>query len=445
MKQGKTEILEGEPGDKKTEEPEVYELNWPGKRQAKEEALEEIVGKTLKVVPGEGKDEDTTQNLYIEGDNLEVLKLLRKDYESAIKLIYIDPPYNTGSDFLYKDSFGMHANWLNMIYPRLAAARELLREDGAIFISIDDNEVTNLIKVCDEIFGEEYHVASFPWRKRTAKSDVPFGVSQDYEQVICYAKSSQFRASIEGKKRKYYTTEDYPGRPWRIHDLTKQTTAGERPNSYFTIVNPKNGKEYPANPNATWRITAETFDTYYRAGRIVFPGDYDFLKISRPVLRYWEEDDRKKAGENFGRISVSTHLPGEVGMSKDGTKEITALFGAKVFHFPKPVSLMKYILSMINCRDAIVLDFFSGSASMAHAVMEKNAEDSGSRRFIMVQLPEKCDEKSEAYKMGYETICEVGKERIRRAGEQIGKKWPEVDVGFVVKKVEKEERLEDAE
>ena len=223
-----------------------------------------------------------------------------------------------------------------------------------------------------------------------------------------------------------------------IHDLTKQTTAGERPNSYFTIVNPKNGKEYPANPNATWRITAETFDTYYRAGRIVFPGDYDFLKISRPVFRYWEEDDRKKAGENFGRISVSTHLPGEVGMSKDGTKEITALFGAKVFHFPKPVSLMKYILSMINCRDAIVLDFFSGSASMAHAVMEKNAEDSGSRRFIMVQLPEKCDEKSEAYRMGYETICEVGKERIRRAGEQIGKKWPEVDVGFVVKKVEEE-------
>ena len=202
---------------------------------------------------------------------------------------------------------------------------------------------------------------------------MPFGVSQDYEQVICYAKSSQFRASIEGKKRKYYTTEDYPGRPWRIHDLTKQTTAGERPNSYFTIVNPKNGKEYPANPNATWRITAETFDTYYRAGRIVFPGDYDFLKISRPVFRYWEEDDRKKAGENFGRISVSTHLPGEVGMSKDGTKEITALFGAKVFHFPKPVSLMKYILSMINCRDAIVLDFFSGSASMAHAVMQKIA------------------------------------------------------------------------
>ena len=407
---------------------------------------------TLRPCREESVDFDNTQNLYIEGDNLEVLKVLRETYLGKVKMIYIDPPYNTGNDFVYNDDFAQgkddfeqssglfdeegnqtidpmqrntesngrfHTDWLNMIYPRLKVARDLLTEDGVIFISIDDNEVENLQKICDEIFGEINFVAQYPWRKRTAKSDVPFGISQDYEWIICYAKSNKFNASIEGEGRKYYETPDFPNRPWRVHDLTKQTTASERPNSYFTIVNPKNGDEYPANPNATWRITIDTIEDYYKENRIVFPGDYEFLRISKPVLRYWKEDDIRKAGENFGRVAVSSKLPDNIGMSQDGTKEVTSLFDGKVFSFPKPSSLIQFFAKIINSNDAIILDFFSGSATTAHAVMKLNAEDGGNRKFIMVQLPEKTDEKSEAYKAGYKNICEIGKERIRRAGKKI--------------------------
>ena len=298
-------------------------------------------------------------------------------------------------------------------------ARNLLTDDGVIFISIDDNEEDNLKKICDEVFGTVNYVATFPWRKRTAKSDVPFGVSQDYEGILCFAKSSNFAASVEGKERKYYETPDFAGRPWRVHDLTKQTTASERPNSYFTIVNPKNGEEYPANPNATWRITVDTIEDYLAQNRIVFPGDYEFLKISKPVLRYWKADDMKKAGDKFGKVAVSTKLPDNIGMSQDGTKEITNLLGTKAFSFPKPTVLIKYLISTSTEEGDFILDFFSGSATTAHAVMQLNAEDGGHRKFIMVQLPEKCDEASEAYKAGYKNICEIGKERIRRAGDQI--------------------------
>ena len=312
-----------------------------------------------------------------------------------------------------------HTDWLNMIYPRLKIAKDLLADTGAIFISIDDNEVGNLQKLCDEVFGESNYVATFPWRKRTAKSDVPFGVSQDYEWIICYSKTNTFIASVEGKERKYFVSDDYPNKPWRIHDLTTQRTASERPNSYFTIINPKNGDEYPCNPNATWRITKETFDDYYKAGRLVFPGDYPFLNISKPVLRYWKEDDMKKAGDSFGRVAVSTKFPDNIGMSQDGTKEITDLLKSKVFNFPKPSSLIKFLASVHTSSDDFIMDFFSGSATTAHAVMKLNAEDGGHRKFIMVQLPEETAEKSEAYKAGYKNICEIGKERIRRAGKRI--------------------------
>lgn len=412
---------------------------------------------------------DTTQNLYIEGDNLDVLKCLKETYLHKVKMIYIDPPYNTGNDFVYEDDFAesaaeylansgqfdeqgnrlvtntesngrFHTDWLNMIYPRLKVARDLLTEDGVIFISIDDNEVENLKKVCDEVFGECNFIATIPWRKRTAKSDVPFGISQDYEWTIIYAKSNAFIASVEGKERKYYTTDDFPNRPWRVHDLTKQTTASERPNSFFTIINPASGKEYPANPNATWRITRETIKDYIEQNRIVFPGDYEFLNISKPVLRYWKEDDMKKAGDSFGRIAVSTKLEDNIGMSQDGTKEITSLFNRKVFSFPKPSSLIKFYLKIINKNDALILDFFSGSATTAHAVMQLNVEDGGNRKFIMVQLPELTDEKSEAYKAGYKNICEIGKERIRRAGAKIKEENPEkalhLDTGFRVLKLD---------
>ncbi len=433
----------------------------------------EPVNLTLRPCREESVDFDTTENLYLEGDNLDVLKVLRETYLGRVKMIYIDPPYNTGNDFVYNDDFAQgkedfeqtsglfdaegnqtidpmqrnteangrfHTDWLNMIYPRLKVARDLLTDDGVIFISIDDNEKENLSKICDEIFGEDNFIASFPWRKRTAKTDVPFGISQDHEWIVAYAKSASFLGAVQGKERKYFETEDFPGRPWRVHDLTKQTTASERPNSFFTIVNPKTGEKYPANPNATWRITVDTIEDYIAQNRIVFPGDYPFMRISKPVLRYWKEDDEAKAGENFGKIAVSTLLPESVGMSLDGTREITNLFNGKIFSFPKPSSLISFFCKICNDQDALILDFFSGSATTAHAVMKLNAEDGGHRKFIMVQLPEVTDEKSEARKAGYNTICEIGKERIRRAGkkvkEEAGQAADGLDTGFRVLKLD---------
>ncbi|MCI8342262.1 MAG: site-specific DNA-methyltransferase [Firmicutes bacterium] len=426
---------------------EKYEFKWKGKNDSLKLAQRRSTG-TLRPCKEESVDWDNTKNLYIEGDNLEVLKILQSSYYRQVKMIYIDPPYNTGNDFVYEDDFAdpiarykevtsqttksnpetmgrYHTNWLNMMYPRLKLAATLLKDDGVCFISIDDNEVDNLKKVCNEVFGEENFVANFPWRKRTAKSDVPFGVSQDYEWILCYAKSNMFKAAIEGGTRKYYETEDFPGRPWRIHDMTKQTTASERPNSYFTMINPKTGDKYPCDPNRTWRITKDTFQKYYDNNEIIFPGDYEFLKISRPVARYFKDNDIKKAGENFGKIAVSTKLPDDIGMSQDGTKEMKAIFNCIPFSFPKSYKLIKYLVNAATSKDSLILDFFSGSATTAHAVMQLNAEDNGNRQFIMVQLPEVCDEKSEAYKAGYKNICEIGKERIRRAGKKILAEWKE--------------------
>ena len=448
------------------DDKERYSFSWKGKTDSLRLAQKRSTG-TLRPCKEESKNWDTTENLYIEGDNLEVLKLLQSSYLNSIKMIYIDPPYNTGNDFVYTDDFAdgiahykevtgqatksnpetagrYHTNWLNMMYPRLKLARNLLTDDGVIFISIDDNEQANLKKLCDEVFGEDNFVAVFPWRKRTAKSDVPFGVSQDYEWILVYAKSQDFLAAIEGGTRKYFETPDFPGRPWRIHDLTKQTSASERPKSFFTLVNPKTGKEYPANPNRTWAITKDTFEGYYKQGKIVFPDDYDFLNITQPAFRYFKDDDEKKAGEMFGCIAVSTNLPKEIGMTKEGTAEITELFEKKVFGFPKPVALLKFLISITTKfdNDAIILDFFSGSATTAHAVMQLNAEDGGNRKFICVQLPEKTDEQSEAYKAGYKTICEIGKERIRRAGEKIKEENKDkegienLDIGFKVFKLD---------
>ena len=449
---------------------ECYEFTWVGKKASIVEANKPI-RKTLRPCPEESKNWDTTENLYIEGDNLEVLKLLQEAYLGKVKMIYIDPPYNTGNDFIYADNFmrsqeeeieqmGMydedenrlfkntdsngrfHSDWCSMIYSRLMMARSLLTNDGAIFISIDDNEVDNLKKICDELFGAINYVATFPWRKRTAKSDVPFGVSQDYEWIVCYAKSENFVASVEGKERKYYETPDFPGKPWRVHDLTTQRTATERPNSYFTLIDPKTGREYPANTQRTWAVTKDTFKQYYDEGKIVFPDDYPFLSLTKPAFRYWKEDDEKKAGERFGLIASSTKFPETIGMSLDGTKEITNLFEGKIFSYPKPTNLIKYLVNISTKVDnnAIVLDFFSGSATTAHAVMQLNVEDGGHRKFILVQLSEPCDENSEAYKTGYKNICEIGKERIRRAGEKIKEENPlttqDLDIGFRVLKLD---------
>ena len=450
---------------------ERYQFTWPDKKQAILTANAPI-NKTLRPCREESVNFDETENLYIEGDNLEVLKLLQETYLGKIKMIYIDPPYNTGNDFVYNDDFSQdaddymsnsgqtdeegnrlvantesngrfHTDWLNMIYPRLKLARDLLSDDGVIFISIDDNEVKNLINLCDEVFGNVNFAGIIPYRKRTTKTDVPFGISQDFEWVVCYARSSSFFAGVP-VDRKYYESPDYPGDRWRLSDLTTQKIESQRPNSAFNLIDPKTGKEYKYNPKRLWAITKDTFQSYYEKGKIVFPDDYDFLNISIPAYRVFESEDRKKALEKYGSSdflkSVSTALPNDIGMNETASKEIDNLLGNKIFTFPKPISLVKFFAQTIHSKDALLLDFFSGSSTTAHAVMQLNAEDGGNRKFIMVQLPEVCDEKSEAFKAGYKNICEIGKERIRRAGKKIKEDSPltteNLDIGFRVLKID---------
>lgn len=447
---------------------EGYELRFLGKDYAR---LLASLDTTTVIIPDEAHNSQPenkdSKNIYISGDNIDALKHLLKSYAGRIKCIYIDPPYNTGSDgFVYNDSFSFtaeklaekltisiekaqrvldltrrgsasHSAWLMFMLPRLLLARDLLSKDGVIFISIDDNEQSNLKLLCDDVFGEEEFIAMFPWRKRTAKSDVPFGVSQDYEWILAYARTQNFLAGIDGKGRKYFETDDFPGRPWRIHDLTTQRTAQERPNSNFTIINPKNNAEYPVNPQAVWRITEEGFPSYIAQKRIVFPGDYDFLNISKPVLRYWKEDDMKKAGDRFGQFAVSTQLPANIGKSQDGTKDFDKLFNAKIFSYPKPVTLIKYLIDGAVEKDmetpTIVLDFFSGSATTAQSVMELNSVDDGyNLQYILVQMPEIIQPDTEAFAAGYRTVDEIGIERIKRAANKIKDDIPlfNGDLGF---------------
>ena len=352
---------------------------------------------------------ESSENMIIHGDNLLALKSLLPKYEGRVDCIYIDPPYNTGNEkWVYNDNvndprikkwlgevvgaegedFTRHDKWLCMMYPRLRLLHKLLSDHGAIFISIDDNEQANLKLLCDEIFGRSNFVATFQWRKRTAKSDVPHGISQDCEFIICYAKSELFQAGEKGKERKYYESADFPGKPWRFHDLTKQTTIEERPNSDFTIINPKTGEEYPVNPLRSWAITKVTFQRYNSENRIIFPGDYDFLNITKPVLRYWKEDDEKKAGDTFGLVASSTYLQTNVGMTQDGTKELISIFGNKQFSFPKPSTLIRHFINIATIRDknAIILDSFAGSGTTAHAVLDLNKQDGGNRKFILVEM-----------------------------------------------------------
>lgn len=365
------------------------ELHWEGKASLKDK-IKNIPLRLLNFKPDLSCG-DNSQNMIIHGDNLDAMKALLPLYRARVKCIYIDPPYNTGAAFEnYNDNFP-HADWLNDIYPRLQLLREFLSDDGAIFISIDDSEQAYLKIICDEIFGRNNFVANFSWRKRVSKSDVPYGISQDYEYILCYAKKD----FLAGRyiERKYYETADFPNRAWRTGPLTKQTSASERPNSFFTIINPKNGEEFPASHLRTWAITKETFQKYYDADKIIFPGDYDFLKISKPVMRYWKDDDIKKAGGNFGITSVSTHLPPEVGMTQDGTKEITNIFGEKKFAFPKPSSLIQYLISIATLTDknSIILDAYAGSGTTAHAVINLNQQDGGSRRFILIEIKDYCE------------------------------------------------------
>lgn len=437
---------------------ERFGLNWPGKAECMKIIQQPSVA-TLKPARDESVNFDDTENLFIEGDNLEVLKLLQKSYFGKVKMIYIDPPYNTGKEFIYPDKYAetldtyleytgqkdanghkfstnadtagrYHSRWLNMMYPRLYLARNLLREDGVIFISIDDNESANLRKLCDEVFGEESFAGVFPWRSRTAKADVPYGVSIDVEWVICYAKAD-FVAGRAGE-RNYHKSDDYE-ESWRLSDLTTNKTKAERPNSYFTMINPKTGDEYPASETRTWSVTKETFQDYYDKGKIVFPGDYDFLNIKRPAFRVFENEDKKKALQKYGteevKMPISTYLPEkEVGRTEHGSKEARELFGAQVFSYPKPSGLIKFFIENISDPEAIIMDFFAGSATTADAVLQANREDGGKRKYILVQLPEPLDPSKGEQKTAAEfcknhsmelKITELSKERIRRAAKKI--------------------------
>ena len=437
---------------------EKYKFEWKGKADCLRLAQKRSTG-TLRPCPEESVDWDTTQNLYIEGDNLEVLKLLQTAYYRKVKMIYIDPPYNTGNDFVYTDDFAdpmarykevtqqttksnpetmgrYHTNWLNMMYPRLRLAANLLRDDGVIFISIDDNEVTNLRKVCDEVFGEENFVGCGVWKRRTSSAMDQSKVSTDHEYLLMYHKGQFLPFAGYKKDYKGYSNPDNdPRGPWVAGDLTVGMNADMRPNQYYDLVDPKTGKVYHPSYNRVWSYAPDSMQKLIEENRIVFPEDTS----QRPMKKRFANELKSDANP------FSTWMS-EVGLNTEGTRAVYTLFDDKsLFNYAKPISLIKTIVSQVTGQDDIVLDFFSGSATTAHAVMQLNAEDGGNRRFILVQLPELCDEKSEAYKAEYKNICEIGKERIRRAGKKVLEEHAQVtmeedkqplDVGFRVFKLD---------
>lgn len=322
------------------------------------------------------------------------------------------------------------------MYPRLYVAKQLLREDGIIFISIDDNEVAQLKLIMDEIFGEENFAGIFPWKKRTAKSDVPFGISQDYEWVLAFAQPLLFAGLPI--YRKYHKSSDYPDDRWRLSDLTTQRTEHERPNCAFDLINPKTKKSYSYNPKRVWGVSRDTYMDYYRRGKIVFPDDYSFLNITIPAYRVFESEDKVKALRKYNSETpikaASTSFPKTIGRNEDGNKEIVELFGKKYFSFPKPTALIRHLIEISNDKNSIVLDFFAGSGTTGDAVMQLNAEDGGNRKYILVQLPEVIDKKKDkaAYdfvknelKVDEPTIFEITKERLLRAAKKINKELDE--------------------
>ena len=432
-------------GDNAVEDaPEAYEFNWVGKQAARAEVLKPIK-KTLRPVKEDSVDWDNTQNLYIEGDNLKVLKLLQKSYLGKVKMIYIDPPYNTGNDFVYHDDFAMsadeyaeasgavdelgnkyiknmdsngrfHSDWCSMIYSRLMVARTLLSEDGVIFISIDDNEVENLRKICDQIFGEENFISQICWRRTDNQPNIGY-FARVKEYILLYSKHKTFslgRLPLSEKAKAEYRYKDAKGMFRRaiLLDKTRGRKFYSKKTKLGTIL------------NGPWMVSEEVFDKMDANGDI-----------------YWTESGD---GQPYGKIYLSEskgQIPCdfwgiEFGTNQRGSLEVEKLFGKRLFDFPKPMTLL-YNLCMIGSRkDSIILDFFSGSGTTAHAVMQLNAEDGGNRKYIMVQLPEETPEDSEARKAGYNTIPDIAKERIRRAGKKIKEESPlttaDLDTGFRV-------------
>ena len=475
VKEGQLDIkaLKEELGDFEEVTTEKYELNWAGKQNAKKIVQQGIGNKTLKFVEKDSKNADTTENIYIEGDNLEVLKLLRQNYYNSIKMIYIDPPYNTGNDFVYNDTFKMdkeesdkaegiisenneklqknqkstnryHANWLNMMYPRLKLARDLLTDDGVIFISIDDNEQANLKRLCDEIFGEENFVADIIWNSTKSVTNTAL-ISVSHTHNLVYFKNinyyiknrEKFRLPDDGEG--FSNPDNDPRGAWKADPFQ---VGGWRPNQQYEIVNPKTGIVYKPNSGCSWKNDLKKYEELLKDNRIVFGKNGESGPQRKRFI--WEAKERGK---------VVKTLWNDIETTTNGTQLLKKIFNGKsIFDNPKPVELLTRILNLSTSSKEhnIILDFFSGSATTAHAVMQLNSEDNGNRKYIMVQLPETTDEKSEAFKAGYKNIAEIGKERIRRAGEKIKQEIEEYnsnlklgeepkkvpDIGFKVFKVD---------
>lgn len=428
---------------------ERYQFTWPDKKKSILLANAPI-NKTLRPCREESVDFDNTENLYIEGDNLEVLKLLQETYLGKIKMIYIDPPYNTGNDFVYEDNFAQstdeymensgqfdeegnrlvknldsngrfHTDWLNMMYPRLKLAKDLLSDDGVIFISIDDNEIDNLSKMCSEIFGENNFICKFIWKSKLGKVGTTSIISTTHEYILCYAKNSSLttfkmiKNTTEGRKENL--------RQWGIADRRE-----DRPSMYFPIT---------INGVVVYPIKEDGTDGRWRVGETMAKD-----LMAEGVLELSQKDGKYNIYRNFPpRVSYTpyeTILSDSIGTTAKGAAILKSLDLGKYFDFSKPIELIKHFAYLSTTENDIIIDFFSGSSTTAHAILQLNAEDGGNRKFIMVQLPEETDEKSEAYKAGYKNICEIGKERIRRAGKKIKEESPlttqNLDTGFRVLK-----------
>ena len=431
---------------------ERYSLTWNGKSRARQIAQEVSTG-TLRPAKEESKNWDNTENIYIEGDNLEVLKLLQKSYHGKIKMIYIDPPYNTGKDFVYKDNFianienykkvtgqineegiklttntetngRYHSDWLNMMYPRLKLARNLLTDDGVIFMSIDDNEQANLKKICDEIFGEENFVAQIAWRKSDNQANIG-NIARVKEYILSYSKNDKLfylnKMELTEKAKKEYRYKDDRG--FFRRSILLHKTRGR----YKYDLKTPTGKIL----SGPWMKSKE-----------------DIEKMSNEGMIYWTTGGEEQP---YGKIYLDEsdgQIPNdfigiEYGSNQEASLELEKLMQSRYFDFPKSVTLLKHLAKIGSNLDNYILDFFSGSSTTAHSVMQLNVEDGGNRKYIMVQLPELCDESSEAYKAGYKNICEIGKERIRRAGEKIKsdeslplENREKLDIGFKVFKLD---------
>ncbi len=432
---------------------ECYEFTWVGKKQSIIEGNRPI-RKTLRPSEEESKNWDSTENLYIEGDNLDVLKLLQNSYLNKVKMIYIDPPYNTGNDFVYRDNFKVskedyedelglfdeeenrlfkntetngryHSDWCSMMYPRLQLARNLLTDDGVIFISIDDNEVHNLRKICDEVFGEENFVAIINWKGRGGRQDSKYYAAV-HEYILSYAKSKDnFSAGEEIKSGDIYPKYDEERKRFYKTQLLRKWGSNsrreDRPNLFYPITAPDGTDVYPMQSNNSGKYSGvEKLEGCWRHGpstmkKNIKEGLVEFVKQPDGTWIPYEKIYAPLEGEEKTKKYTTW-----IEETNDGTNVVKELFDSQVFDYPKTPSLLSKFLKMGNVEDdAIILDFFSGSATTAHAVMQLNSEDGSKRKFIMVQLPEETDPKSEAYKAGYKNICEIGKERIRRAGKKI--------------------------